>query len=190
MAAFRPTMLEMAARLSDPEFWTAYRQSVVATMSTFSDPHFWKSFRAQWITLGATLSDPNFQAAFQSQILAMAARDRAYTDAVRQALEEFARQVSEPALAAAIQQRLADEWDEQAGVAGRDGRFPLVLFANLVFTCVLIWSLGYFLGEVNRTGEDLSEVNRFELASSVGFAVSIALGARAAILRGGKRLGM
>ena len=55
---------------------------------------------------------------------------------------------------------------------------------------VLLGCLGYFLGEANRTGEDLLEGNRFELASSVAFAVSIAFGARTAVRRAGKHLGM
>ncbi|WGX94513.1 hypothetical protein [Nocardioides sp. L-11A] len=190
-ASYRRSVVSMMSTLSSAEFWESYRRSVVATMSLFSDPKFWESFREQMMTATRVVSSPDFAAALQRQVAALSATNQMYADAVRQSLEGISQQMADPTVSAAIRQRLAAAWEEQqASTSGHDGPLPLMLFANLVFTCVLLWCLGYFLGEANRTGEDLLEANRFEVASSVGFALTIAFGARNAVLRGGKYLGM
>jgi hypothetical protein len=187
--SYRSSIVNVMSTFASQDFWASYRRSVVATMSLFSDANYWETFREQLLASAQALSSPEMAAALQRQVVGLSKTEGMYSDAVRQALDAFARQMSDPAVAAIVRERLAATWQEQADREGADGPLPIAVFANLVFTCVLLWCLGYFVGESNRTGEDLSDANRFEVASSVMFAVSIAFGARRAVLWGAKHLG-
>jgi hypothetical protein len=184
-AAYRRSVVSVMSTVADPAFWAGYRRSVVSVMSALANPDSWATFREQLSVVTTVLSDPELASALRRNARALSTQNATYSHAVREALRTVAQQLADPALARAIGERLASTSTEQEGTDGRDGLFPVEIFANFMFGLVFMLFFGMYVGEANRSGQSLTDANRIDLTSSTFFGLSIAWSVRLLILKAG-----
>jgi hypothetical protein len=70
--------------------------------------------------------------------------------------------------------------DGLAGAARDDGAMPVDLMADIVAVIVSLWLFGWWVSEIDRTGESLVKMNAVEVIQNIGWCLAAGLAARAA----------